>query len=124
MKADWETENQKATERLRCSGCGQSVSTPVPVGTIVRAYLECPECLENRDGSKLADIEWLNGLSREGGDMGFMAVTLRGDKFHLRCGEGDDAYVAPKPATRDAVRMFCRALGIELREAGGSTNHV
>ena len=26
--------------------CGKSVSTPVPRDTIVRAYVECPECLE------------------------------------------------------------------------------
>lgn len=40
--------------RLRCSGCGKSVSselTPVPTdtpdrGLIVRAYIECPECIE------------------------------------------------------------------------------
>jgi|HubBroStandDraft_2_1064218.scaffolds.fasta_scaffold00006_61 hypothetical protein len=26
--------------------CGKSVSTEVPEGTIVRAWVECPECIE------------------------------------------------------------------------------
>lgn len=34
--------------RLHCSNCGESVSTEVPEGTIVRAYIECPECIEKR----------------------------------------------------------------------------
>ncbi len=37
---------QEAAARLRCSRCGKSVSTPVPTGTLVRAWIECPECLE------------------------------------------------------------------------------
>lgn len=32
--------------RLRCFKCGKSVSTEVPDETIIRATLECPECLE------------------------------------------------------------------------------
>lgn len=32
-------------ERLRCSRCGKSVSSPVPADTVVRAWCECPECL-------------------------------------------------------------------------------
>lgn len=35
-------------ERIRCFGCGKSVSTPVPQNTIVRAWVECPECMEKR----------------------------------------------------------------------------
>lgn len=31
---------------LHCSKCGKIVSTQVPKGTIVRAYIECPECAE------------------------------------------------------------------------------
>jgi DNA-directed RNA polymerase subunit RPC12/RpoP len=36
--------------RLKCSGCGKDVSTPIhAVGElIVRAYIECPECIEGR----------------------------------------------------------------------------
>lgn len=32
--------------RLRCNRCGKIVSTPVPESTIVRAWIECPECIE------------------------------------------------------------------------------
>lgn len=35
-----------ATHKLHCYKCGKPVSTPVPVDTIVRAVLECPECVE------------------------------------------------------------------------------
>lgn len=33
-------------ERVHCSRCGKPVSTPVPKKTIVRAWVECPECIE------------------------------------------------------------------------------
>lgn len=33
--------------RLRCGKCGKSVSNEVPDDTIVRAWLECPECIED-----------------------------------------------------------------------------
>jgi DNA-directed RNA polymerase subunit RPC12/RpoP len=36
------------SERIWCMQCGKSVSTPVPKGTVVRAYVECPECIEKR----------------------------------------------------------------------------
>lgn len=36
------------TERIHCSDCGKPVSSPVPVGTTVRAWLECPECIKKR----------------------------------------------------------------------------
>ncbi len=32
---------------LRCSRCGKQVSTLVPHNTIVRAWIECPECVVN-----------------------------------------------------------------------------
>lgn len=38
--------------RLRCFYCGKSVSTEVPDGTIVRASLECPECIERESTSR------------------------------------------------------------------------
>jgi DNA-directed RNA polymerase subunit RPC12/RpoP len=31
---------------LVCSKCGKAVSTPVPDNTIVRAWIECPECIK------------------------------------------------------------------------------
>jgi len=30
--------------RVRCCRCGTSVSNPLPVAVIVRAWVECPEC--------------------------------------------------------------------------------
>jgi hypothetical protein len=32
--------------RIWCMNCGKSVSTEVPEGTIIRAWVECPECIE------------------------------------------------------------------------------
>lgn len=40
--------NEKYEHRLRCNGCGKSVSTGVPDHTLVRAWIECPECIEKR----------------------------------------------------------------------------
>jgi hypothetical protein len=36
------------TYRVRCYSCGKSVSNPLPVPVIVRAQVECPECLMDR----------------------------------------------------------------------------
>lgn len=36
------------TEYVQCSACGKQVSTPVPKGTVIRAWIECPECIESR----------------------------------------------------------------------------
>ena len=36
------------TYRVRCSACGKSVSNPLPVAVIIRAWVECPECVEGR----------------------------------------------------------------------------
>jgi len=32
--------------RIKCSQCGKAVSTEVPEGTVVRAWVECPECMK------------------------------------------------------------------------------
>jgi len=34
--------------RIRCNDCGKSVSTEVPDGTIIRAWISCPECIEKK----------------------------------------------------------------------------
>lgn len=39
-------------ERITCSACGKSVSTPVPAGTLVRAWVQCPECVEAEEVSE------------------------------------------------------------------------
>lgn len=35
--------------RIRCLKCSKSVSTEVPEETVVRAAVECPECLEKAE---------------------------------------------------------------------------
>jgi DNA-directed RNA polymerase subunit RPC12/RpoP len=32
--------------RIPCNRCGKSVSSEVPDETIIRAWVECPECIE------------------------------------------------------------------------------
>lgn len=34
--------------RIHCNKCGKSVSTEVPEDTIVRAWVECPECVAKK----------------------------------------------------------------------------
>lgn len=34
--------------RLWCCRCGKSISSEVPEGTVLRAYAECPECIEQQ----------------------------------------------------------------------------
>lgn len=34
--------------RIKCNKCDKVVSTEVPKGTIVRAWVECTECMELR----------------------------------------------------------------------------
>jgi hypothetical protein len=36
------------TIQLRCNLCGKVVSSAVPNETVVRAWLECPECIEKQ----------------------------------------------------------------------------
>lgn len=36
----------KKPERIRCAKCGKSVSTLVPANTVIRACVQCPECIE------------------------------------------------------------------------------
>lgn len=40
---------EAATARMRCHGCGSPVSTPVPKNTVVRAWIECPECIADKE---------------------------------------------------------------------------
>lgn len=35
--------------RILCHRCGDPVSTEVPAGTLVRAWVECPECVEEEE---------------------------------------------------------------------------
>lgn len=48
--------------RLCCSKCGKSVSTEVDDATIIRAWLECPECIERGEYMDLEDrmLKWFS----------------------------------------------------------------
>lgn len=37
------------TDHVRCSRCGKRVSNEVPGELIVRAFVECPECIKARE---------------------------------------------------------------------------
>ncbi len=49
--------------RLHCSKCGKTVSTDVADETIVRAWIECPECIQE-------------GVSKEGFDRDIKLFVL------------------------------------------------
>jgi len=38
--------------KLKCSKCDIILSTEIPDNTIVRAWIECPECIQNRPENK------------------------------------------------------------------------
>lgn len=38
--------------KLRCSQCGKVVSTEVPDGTVVMAFIQCPDCIRKNDSKK------------------------------------------------------------------------
>ena len=48
--------------KLRCFYCNKEVSTEVPKGTIVRAILECPECIEKNESDDTENV--INDLSK------------------------------------------------------------
>lgn len=35
-------------KRIRCSRCGESVSGEIPSDVVIRAFVECPECIEKQ----------------------------------------------------------------------------
>ena len=43
--------------KLKCNKCGKKVSTEVPLNTIVRAYIECPECVEEDEKNESEIID-------------------------------------------------------------------
>ena len=72
-------------ERIHCNQCGKSVSSEVPDDTIVRAWVECPECV------KLPQYESQLFNRNDGG------VELIPESFHpMTCGgnRSDEAHVA------------------------------
>ena len=41
---------------VHCSRCGKAVSNDLPYEGIVRAYVECPECLGKEDPEKVEPL--------------------------------------------------------------------
>jgi hypothetical protein len=39
--------------KLHCGQCGKPISTEIPDGTVVRAWIECPECCETMSNSPI-----------------------------------------------------------------------
>jgi len=35
-------------KRIKCTWCGKAVSSPVPDDVVIRAVIECPECVLKR----------------------------------------------------------------------------
>lgn len=110
-----------AAERLlkRWHTVGLSVVISEDVKDICDAYIaEHPA-----DDDVPVAVEWLESLSRSGGDMSFLRVRLCDDGFHLMSpcntvGEGIEGltdFVSPNVATRGDVRRLCKALGVELK---------
>lgn len=79
--------------RIPCSKCGKSVSTEVPDETIVRAWVECPECTsETKDktsilassfhpltcGGNRHDDAHVAYQKEHGGDFGELVSTPKG----------------------------------------------
>lgn len=51
--------------KLKCNKCGKSVSTEVPETTIVRGWIECPECIEKSEELLLDEIHMLQSHNNE-----------------------------------------------------------
>lgn len=42
--------------KIKCTRCGKPVSSvEVPAGTVIRAFIECPECCEKQPDEKQPD---------------------------------------------------------------------
>lgn len=84
-------------EHIRCSRCGSEVSSPVPDGTLVRAWVECPECVAKNSqhkekdkpilsttvhpltcGGKRHDEAHVAYQAEHGGDLGELISTSKG----------------------------------------------
>lgn len=35
--------------KIKCNLCGEPVSNEVPISTVIRAVVECPECIEKKN---------------------------------------------------------------------------
>lgn len=45
--------------KITCDGCGAIVSSEVPDGTVLDAFVECPQCIEERvEGVDPCEARW------------------------------------------------------------------
>jgi len=52
--------------QIHCSNCGQAVSSKVPKGTVVKAWIECENCVEKeKSETKITDEELFEIKARE-----------------------------------------------------------
>ena len=82
--------------RLRCSRCGVALSTEVPEGTLVRAWIECPECIMKEDiwekefEGKL-DFDCIDYFGVENKELGHIVWDFIGGwetKVKVKCKDG------------------------------------
>lgn len=52
-----EIPDTKEWINLHCNQCGKPVSSPIPKGTIVRAFIQCPECVMREGKEKQQESE-------------------------------------------------------------------
>jgi len=53
---NWPWKKPK-TMHLYCNSCGSVVSTEVPKDTVIRAWIECPECVDAESTTKVLLIQ-------------------------------------------------------------------
>ena len=73
-------------QKIRCSRCGKPVSTAVPVDTVVRAFIECPECIKNSNNNQMKEKTLHNSdVSGATKNVSDLQVVGNGDMFQLLC---------------------------------------
>jgi len=52
--------------KIHCISCGKIVSTEIPDKTVIRAYIQCPECVEKEDEipNNIQEMEYSLMLSK------------------------------------------------------------